>query len=400
MASSFSAAPSALGYLFQVRLALLLLLDADPDGEMSIELVDDVAFERDGEPAELLQLKHHLQRSGSLSNSSTDLWKTLRVWSNALKQKTISLPPGMLTLITTEMASPDSAAFYLRTDPARNPDNALQQLQTVCTTSSNKDNEKAYAEFQLLTLQQKRDLVNSIHVLDNAPNILDVSDRIRRELRFSTHPSRLDSLVQRVEGWWFDRVVRHLAGAQHGTIRFAELRSQIADIAEKLKPDALPVDFQSLTLGARGSAMDDRRFVKQLRLITVADRRVEDAKRDYYRAYEQRSKWVREDLISVTELQNFESRLTEEWQRRFYDASDSLVGDEDERQLQECGLRIYRWMELEANYPIRPHCLDLFLTRGSYHMLADEPAPRVGWHPHFVARLAVSTDSSANGSAS
>ncbi len=57
MASPFSAAPSALGYLFQVRLALLLLLDADYDGEISVEVLDDLAFEKNGQPVELLQLR-------------------------------------------------------------------------------------------------------------------------------------------------------------------------------------------------------------------------------------------------------------------------------------------------------------------------------------------------------
>jgi hypothetical protein len=45
-APDFSAAPSALGYLHQVRYALVLLLQARaPDTVISIEKIDDVAFE-------------------------------------------------------------------------------------------------------------------------------------------------------------------------------------------------------------------------------------------------------------------------------------------------------------------------------------------------------------------
>ena len=69
--SDFSAAPSALGYLFQIRYALVLLLRADePENVISIEKLDDVAFEEDGEPKQLLQFKHHVINSATLTDSS------------------------------------------------------------------------------------------------------------------------------------------------------------------------------------------------------------------------------------------------------------------------------------------------------------------------------------------
>ena len=66
--SDFSAAPSAMGYLFQIRYALLLLLRAKrPESVISIEKSDDVAFDEDGEPKQLLQLKHHVINTASLN---------------------------------------------------------------------------------------------------------------------------------------------------------------------------------------------------------------------------------------------------------------------------------------------------------------------------------------------
>jgi hypothetical protein len=52
----------------------------------------------------------------------------------------------------------------------------------------------------------------------------------------------------------------------------------------------------------------------------------------------------------------------------------------------EAAKHLYRWVEADARFPIRPRCTDAFLTRGSYQMLADER--RAGWHPDFEARLA------------
>src|SRR5881628_1155073 len=75
MSGQFSANASALGYFYQARYALLLLLGADVDAEMSLERYDDIAFEQEGTPKELLQTKHQINYTGSLSDASTDLWK-------------------------------------------------------------------------------------------------------------------------------------------------------------------------------------------------------------------------------------------------------------------------------------------------------------------------------------
>jgi hypothetical protein len=79
----FSASESALGYLYQCRLALwqtLVKLREQDEVEVSIETLDDVSFSVEGNPAELLQTKHHLNAKASVSDASPDLWKTLRVW--------------------------------------------------------------------------------------------------------------------------------------------------------------------------------------------------------------------------------------------------------------------------------------------------------------------------------
>ncbi|MCK5193448.1 MAG: hypothetical protein KAQ71_06540, partial [Desulfobulbaceae bacterium] len=79
----FSAADPALGYLYQVRCALLWSLQRlkeEATFETSIETLDDVAFEANGTPTELLQTKHHKNKGANLTDASPDLWKTIRIW--------------------------------------------------------------------------------------------------------------------------------------------------------------------------------------------------------------------------------------------------------------------------------------------------------------------------------
>ncbi len=58
--STFSAAPSMVGYLYQLRLALLWAIrrSRTSDFVVSLETLDDVSFEVGGEPLAVLQAKH------------------------------------------------------------------------------------------------------------------------------------------------------------------------------------------------------------------------------------------------------------------------------------------------------------------------------------------------------
>jgi hypothetical protein len=135
MASQFSAAPQSLGYIYQVRFALLALLQAAEDTSVSIETRDDVTFEKNGTPFELLQLKHH-GADANLSDRSLDLWKTIRVWSTNIKQGNITSSSTKLVLISTSQAQPGSIASLLGTDN-RNEQLAHQMLLAEATSSQN-----------------------------------------------------------------------------------------------------------------------------------------------------------------------------------------------------------------------------------------------------------------------
>ena len=146
--SPFSAADSALGYLFQCRYALLDSLRRWRQGEdflVSIENLDDVLFEPAGLPAELLQTKHHLNRQASLTDASPDLWKTIRVWTEGMVGGSIPSDANFY-LLTTAVASAGSTASYLRTKD-RDVDVAFKKLIATAQTSQNKDLASAYSAF-------------------------------------------------------------------------------------------------------------------------------------------------------------------------------------------------------------------------------------------------------------
>jgi hypothetical protein len=383
--TDFSANAATLGYFYQARFALLKLLQAEVDAEMSLERLDDVAFEQDGTPIQLLQTKHHITRSASLTNSSTDLWKTLRVWSESVALGLIQPTITILTLITTAQAPAESAASFLRPKD-REEKQALALLKDVAKTSSSRTNKPAYEAFLRLDEEQQLSLLTSVIVMDSSPVITDVRDQILKELRLTVRPKFLDLVYERVEGWWFDRVIKHLMADSQSPILAKELIDQIHDIQEQYFEDSLPIEFLD-AIGPDETDLEeaDRIFVEQLRLVMVREPRIRLAINNYYRAFEQRSKWIREDLLHIGELEQYETRLIEEWRNRYEIMRENLPETSTEIQMQTEGRSLYNWVDTQAEIRIRPKVTEPYVMRGSFHILANQL--RVGWHAEFLTRL-------------
>jgi hypothetical protein len=383
-----SAAQSAAGYLYQARLALAECLRyayGDASVEIAIEKLDDVSFEKDGTALELLQTKHHLKKAGDLSDHSVDLWKTLRVWAQAVKADP-SLPGRTrFALITTANAPDGSAAALLRPagtgSAVRDPEAAETLLMKAATGSQNSILKKAVEAFTELSPAIRKSVVSAIEVLDRAPLIPDLGAAIEERLRMIAPRGKTALAREQLEGWWWPRICATLRAQTSATIPVLEVEQKLDDIREGFKRDALPLDMQDAELSPEGlGSLDEMRFIRQLQSVGVSSRRLQYAKRDFYRASAQRSRWVRESLLFDGEVGRFEQQLIEEWQPRFAQMCEGLATSSNDAMLQTAGRQLYSWVENDARFPIRTQTVR-FLTVGSYHILAEDL--RVGWHRDF-----------------
>lgn len=387
--SKFSAPGALLGYLYQCRVGLLWTLrhiraQGYSEFAVVIEGLDDVVFESDAGVTELLQTKHHISRHGDLTDSSVDLWKTLRVWCEAWSDG--SLPAdSALYLVTTVTAGSGLAASYLRPFGERDSQAAGSRLRSIARLRGNSSNWPAYDAFMRLTEEEQSFLVASIVVLDGAATIDHLDEEIASELTWAVEASKRTPLRERLEAWWLGRVIGHLVSSQQAPILSAEVSAQVDDLREQFKRDNLPIDDDILDAEVDFLDYQERLFVRQLGLIDIVGKGVLFAIKDFYRAYEQRSRWVREDLLLVGDLTRYEKQLVEAWERRFEVMRRRLGADASEDSKKQAAQAVYEWVELEASIPIRPQCTDPFVTRGSFHLLADEL--KVGWHPDFADRL-------------
>ncbi len=378
------AAASALGYLFQCRYALLEGLRAVPDTPqlmISIEKFDDVAFEANGEPTELIQTKHHIDKAGDLSDASVDLWKTMAIWLKRVAEDIEAPFRTKFVLMTTANAPDNSAAALLRMRD-RDEVAADKLLMAAAKSSKNQKIKDACASYVAQPDQVRLSLLRAVMILDGSPNIIDVREDIERVLHHAAPRDQIEKLVERLEGWWFGAVIRALSGAAPAAIPVTAIEQRVDELREEFKRDALPVDFKDAVPSKNVIAeLDKRPFVRQLRKIEIGPKRIEYAIRDYYRASEQRSRWAREDLLIDGELGNYERDLTEAWEPR-HAAIVEEAGTCAAEQKVSLGQALFKWAEQDANFPLRT-VRDRFLTHGSYHILANRHA--VGWHPEFLA---------------
>jgi hypothetical protein len=204
-----------------------------------------------------------------------------------------------------------------------------------------------------------------------------------QELRYSAPKEQVPHLVERLEGWWFSTVIKALTAVPVQAIPVLSIDQRVDDLREEFKRDALPVDLSTTSPPQAVIAeLDKRPFVKQLRRIRIGAVRVEYAIRDFYRASEQRSRWLRQDLLVDGELEKYEQDLTEAWQPRFASMVDELPNPCSPDTKVAGGQELFKWAEQEASFPLRT-VRERFLTHGSYHILSNRNA--VGWHPEFAS---------------
>lgn len=372
------------GYIYQCRYGLLAALKrigTEPSLKISIELLDDVAFHADENPVARLQLKHHLNRAASLTDYCPDLWKTLAIWVSEVAKEPALLTSQQLLLVTTAIAPANSAASFLRTAD-RNTDQALALLLNASRKSTSQTNAPSYKAFGELPRDTQLALLQAIHVVDRSPSLGNLEGDLLHELRLLAPADSRELALRRVEGWWWSRISEALDVPDRKLIALQEIEACLDGVREEFQIQKLPIDFATaMPPEETTGAYDQRMFVHQLRLIDSQQAPIARAKRDYYRAFEQRSKWSREYLTRSDEIVRFEQNLIEQWEPRFGRMTEEFASEVDDARIPKRRAReLFHWIESEARASLR-NVSERYLTVGSYHMLADDR--RLGWHPDY-----------------
>lgn len=386
--SIFSAAQSGLGFIYQPRLALLRILSLPESTSLLIEKSDDLEFDTAVGRKTLTSLKHKAE-GDRLTDLDVDFWKSVRVWLAYYSDNGRISSNADFVLFTTAVIAPGSE-LALFAEVGNDPADRASMATTLLDRSTSATIGKTRTDLAELTEAEVADFYGRILILDGSPRIdtipqivLDQHLRtVRREVR--------GPLFERLEGWWIDLMIKVLTGERIGPVYGHEVSDKLSSIAEEYRSDSLPITFRGQVPDGRVDVANDTRlFVEQLRDLDVSPARIQSAIIDYYRAFEQRSSWARENLLISGEMEEYEDRLIEEWGRFRDIIFETLHDASGDDAFRAAGRQLYKWAETEnGELRIRERVTEAYVVRGAFQILANaRPMPRVHWNPAFMKRL-------------
>ena len=391
--TSHDAAPNAIGYVHQVDWALTEMLATGPDRPdemMMLEQLDDVSWELDSGPTELLQVKHHIGKAGTLGDKSVDLWKSIKVW---LDDGSFRDPSGpQLRLITTSGAPINSAASLLRSGEARDEDRALELLDEAARNSTS-DTTKGGRH---LWLKQPKDirvgLVARLRVIDGSIKIEGVGDSIRRLLFWvGLDDQQLELFTLELRTWWHEVAIDLLLKRRPPVTAF-EVRAKVERLRDAFTSRSLPTtvarpraDELKQIVGAHNDAV----FVKQLDWIQVPTHLLERAVIDFWRTVEQTTVWVANHLIELAELGDYREALMEQWEYAWDAMLRKLPADAAPEVKADAGYALWSEMRDRTDPYLRAEYGEAFYRNGVLYELANTLDNTVakGWHPEYEDML-------------
>jgi len=384
----FSAGDQALGYLYQIRYALLQTLRLPEKAVCYIERDDDIDFTDPEEGKILASLKHEAP-GDALTDLSPDFWKSVRIWLDYYIKNSISTDAVSFFLFTTGQVVVGSLLASFLPDEEKGED-LPSRVSDVLKGSESQLIKKTTDLFAQLPEEKWADFLRRITIFDSQERIQDIPIKIRSERFRAIHEKFRIPVYERLEGWWNNTCIDLLAGKRIEPIRGFEVSEKLSSVAEQFRDDNLPIDFEyAEPKDGVSPETDDRYFVKQLRAIGLKSDRIRRAILDYYRAFEQRNSWLREMADLSGELETYDDRLVNEWARLREIVFEELNDDSPEELLQKSGRELLNRLTTSdhSNLRIRPQVNATFVTMGSYHMLANDAEPQVHWHPRFEQRI-------------
>ncbi|MEM6258472.1 MAG: ABC-three component system protein [Planctomycetota bacterium] len=384
----FSAGEQALGYMYQVRFALLKLMELPEDVSCYIEKDDDVDM-TDPEEGQLLASLKHKAPGDRLTDLSPDFWKSIRIWLARFQNPSRDEVSQRYFLFTTGTVAEGTFLQNFLPD-AKKQDDVSERAKAILKLSESKLSKAIKAELEQLDPIQSQEFFGRISILDSQPRIEEIPAKVMDRMRTVRSICRI-SVYERLEGWWTNLCIELMTGKRIAPAYGRELSEALSSFSDQFRVNSLPIDFRGKEPPEGvDEYKDDRIFVHQLRVLGISAERIRRAILDYYQAFEQRALWAREHLTIGAEVEEYDERLVDEWNRFRAIACENIDGASSEEIMASAGKEILRWIETNnsPNLRIRSEVTEAYVMVGSYHMLANhQPEPRVYWHPQFLSRL-------------
>lgn len=383
--TTHSATGQLAGYLFQPDRALVLLCSCKNKEAVSIELVDDVAAVNEkGEVIYREQDKSSIQENGEpFKNRSKDLWNTLKIWIDDVKNGTLKIESTKLVCVTNKKLDKEliikkiaaaktedeiAAAILLLKTAAAKPPAVIKEISAA-----------VIAEEEIL-----KQLIAKIELIED--NTLEtrnqeIADKLHLEDEIK------ENVILSLRGWLLNSILTQLDKGKAPIIKKSDFNNRLSRIINKEKDDRIVFEVKRL-VKSRISEEDreqvsDRIFVKQLDLIEHPEKSsiLLDAIDDFLCSESERTRLTLKGDIDREDLNDMDDTSRERWKEVFRRKRTSLKIVMDESEMAELAYDIYD--SVVSGYVAKLKGIDTYpyLTKGSFHKLSDEL--EIGWHPNW-----------------
>lgn len=388
---------SALGFLYQSFYALrtLVLLTTD-DAAVGVERLDDIELKVENQTL-LYQLKHSISaKPPAITLKSRALWRTMKVWIDALPA--LTLAETKLHLVAVGAIPAGSPLMVLTDDEADRAelvaamaDEAVRVLEERDAAANAGKKPLPYGDrvdgcraFLALPETERLNLLRRTVIRPDSPTVAEIEEEIAGHFRIVL-PEYRAAVARRLVEWWDRQVVYSLCGERDRVITQAELQSQIMMIVADLEQDKLVPEFE--TLGPPDDYQPDGMLARQIELVNGKSFDLKRAIREEWRAREQRGRWTAGNPAMKAKITDYDDVLREHWLDRHDEIVEACVELDAEGKCAS-GLKLLRWTHYDAPKTVRPIAAGWgapYYVRGSYQVLAINL--KVGWHPDYLTML-------------
>ena len=387
---------AALGFWYQAFYALLTLVTlTTDDAAIGIEQLDDVELKANGQKL-LYQLKHSISASpASVTIRSVSLWRTMKVWIDALPS--LTLAETTLHLVTVGGIPADSPLIALTTPQADRSEllaammAEAQRVMEARDAAAKANKKLPYADrvdgctaFLCLMEAERLNLLRRIEIRPDSPTVAEVEKKIAEHFQL-VPPEHRAAVAGRLIEWWDRQVVYSLCGERERMITRAELQAQIMAIVADIEQDKLVPEFE--TVSHPEEYQPDGMLARQVELVKGKSFDLERAIREEWKAREQRARWLTGNPAMATRITDYDHVLREHWSDRHAEMTDGCTALKDDEKC-ALGLTLLRWTHNDAPTTVRPIAEGwgaAYYVRGSYQVLAINL--KVGWHPEYEKLL-------------
>jgi hypothetical protein len=386
------ASPAALGFYYQSQFALLTLLSQTADdAAVAVERLDDVELKANGQKL-LFQLKHSVQENPPpVTLASVALWKTIRVWIDALPS--VSLADTTFHLVSVGKVPDDSPLLALCDTQADREELLKSMVDEAARVVGDRASAKSAGDklphgpraagceaFLALDASVRLSLLRRVHIQQDSVTIGQIPEVVSKRLNIIPKDQRLKA-AERLLAWWDQQVVYTLCGKRQRIIQRSEMEHCISSIIAQLEEEKLVAEFDLVSHPEDYEA--DGMLYRQIALVGGKGSDVSRAVREQWRAKEQRSKWIVDNPQMRSKIAGYDAKLTEHWSDRHAQMAEDCE-DLDAAQVRAKGLELLRWTHAFAPNqvePIAPSWQGHYYVRGTFQVLAIDL--QVGWHADY-----------------